>query len=47
MTSNSSLAILSEYPTPQSISDVPKEDILDILINKSKKGLQRSEKVYS
>lgn len=38
---------LSDYPTPQSILDAPKDRILDILISKSKKGLAWSEKVYS
>lgn len=45
-TSNSSLAILSEYPTPQSILEAPKETIIDILLAKSRKGLNWSEKIY-
>lgn len=47
VTSNSSIAILSDYPTPQSILDAPKDKILEILISKSKKGLSWSEKVYT
>ena len=46
-TSNSSIAILSEYPTPQSILEAPKETIIDILLAKSRKGLDWSEKIYS
>lgn len=45
-TSNSSIAILSEYPTPQSIIEAPKETIIDILLAKSRKGLNWSEKIY-
>ena len=45
-TSNSSIAILSEYPTPQSILEAPKEIIIDILLSKSRKGLNWSEKIY-
>ena len=47
VTSNSSIAILSEYPTPQLILAAPKDKILDILISKSKKGLSWSEKIYT
>ncbi|WP_195980139.1 IS110 family RNA-guided transposase [Clostridium butyricum] len=46
-TSNTSLEILSNYPTPKSIIDTPKEDVIKILIEKSKKGLTWSEKIYS
>lgn len=46
-TSNTSLEILSNYPTPKSIIDAPKEDIIKILIEKSKKGLAWSERIYS
>ena len=46
-TSNSSIAILSEYPTPQSILEAPKETIIDILLAKSRKGSDWSEKIYS
>ena len=46
-TSNTSLEILSKYPTPKSIIDASKEDILKILIEKSKKGLTWSENIYS
>jgi len=45
-TSNSSIAILSEYPTPQSILEAPKETIIDILLAKSRKGSNWSEKIY-
>ncbi|WP_160680870.1 IS110 family transposase [Clostridium sp. C8-1-8] len=44
--SNSSIAILSDYPTPQSILEAPKEKILEILIGKSRKGVTWAEKVY-
>jgi len=47
VTSLSSIAILSSYPSPKSVLDAPKDDILDILINKSRKGLVWAEKVYS
>ncbi|MBN1037105.1 IS110 family transposase [Clostridium botulinum] len=46
-TSNTSLEILSNYPTPKSIIDTPKEDVIKILLEKSKKGLTWSEKIYS
>jgi hypothetical protein len=46
-TSNTSLEILSNYPTPKSIIDASKEDILKILVEKSKKGLTWSENIYS
>lgn len=46
-TSNTSLEILSNYPTPKSIIDSPKEDVIKILIEKSKKGLYWSENIYS
>ena len=46
-TSNSSLAILKDYPTPESVLDAPKDLIIDILIKKSKKGVAWAEKVYS
>ena len=46
-TSNSSIAILSEYPTPQSILEAPKETIINILLAKSRKGSDWSEKIYS
>lgn len=46
-TSNTSLEILSKYPTPKSIINASKEDVLKILIEKSKKGLTWSEKIYS
>ncbi|NFO15386.1 IS110 family transposase [Clostridium botulinum] len=47
ITSNSSIAILSYYSTPQSILDAPKDKILEILISKSKRGLAWSEKIYT
>jgi len=46
-TSNTSLAILSNYPTPEAIIDAPKEDVIKILNNKSRKGLSWSEDKYS
>ena len=46
-TSNTSLELLSKYPTPKSIIDASKEDILKILTEKSKKGLTWSENIYS
>lgn len=45
-TSNSSLAILTKYSTPQAILDAPKEEVLELLISKSKKGLAWSENIY-
>ncbi len=47
VTSLSSIAILSNYPSPKSVLDAPKDDIFSILINKSRKGLAWAEKVYS
>jgi len=47
ITSNSSIAILSDYPTPQSILDAPKETLVNILTTKSRKGLSWAEKRYS
>ena len=47
VTSNSSIAILNEFPTPQAILSAPKDLIINILMEKSKKGLIWSEKVYS
>lgn len=47
LTSNSSIAILTEYQTPQSVLDAPKDTILGILISKSKKGLVWSENIYN
>ena len=46
-TSNTSLEILSNYPTPKSVIDAPKEDIMKILIEKSKKSVTWSENIYS
>lgn len=47
ITANSSIAILSAYPTPQAVLDTPKKEILELLIKKSKKGLTWSEKIYN
>lgn len=47
VTSLSSIAILSSYPSPKAVLDAPKDDILDILITKSRKGSLWAEKVYS
>lgn len=44
-TSNTSLTILSNYPTPEAIIAAPKEDVIKIL-NKSRKGLSWSEDKY-
>jgi transposase len=46
-TCKSSVELLSEYPTPQSILDAPKEDIIKILLNNSKKGIVWAENIYS
>lgn len=45
-TSNTSLEILSNYPTPKSVIDAPKEDVIKILMDKSKKGVTWSENIY-
>ena len=45
-TSKSSIELLSQYPTPQSILEVPKEDIINIFLNNSKKGISWSENIY-
>ncbi|MGF0111106.1 transposase, partial [Clostridium sp. SGI.024] len=47
VTSNSSLAILNDYPTPEAVLNAPKDIITDILIKKSKRGLTWAENVYS
>jgi len=47
VTSNSSLAILNDYPTPESIVNAPKDLMIGILTKKSKKGISWAEKVYS
>lgn len=47
ITSLSSIAILSKYPSPKAVLDAPKDAILDILITKSKKGVLWAEKIYS
>ncbi|MGL5649407.1 MAG: IS110 family transposase [Clostridium sp.] len=47
VTSNTSLAILSQYSTPQDILDAPKEDVLALLVAKSKKGLTWANEIYS
>ncbi|NLZ34624.1 MAG: IS110 family transposase [Clostridiales bacterium] len=46
-TSKSSIELLSKYPTPQSILDAPKEDIINIFLTNSKKGILWSENTYS
>lgn len=46
ITSNSSLKILMNYPTPQAILNAPKEDIINILLCESKKGLLWAENIY-
>ena len=46
VTSNSSLAILSAYPTPEAVLNAPKDDILELLISYSKKGAEWSENKY-
>lgn len=46
VTSNSSIAILTEYTTPQAILDAPKENVLNLLIKKSKKSSAWAEKIY-
>ncbi|NRZ28407.1 transposase [Clostridium beijerinckii] len=46
-TSKSSIELLSQYPTPQSILEAPKENIIKIFLNSSKKGIIWSENTYS
>ena len=46
-TSKSSIELLSQYPTPQSILDTPKEEIIQIFLNNSKKGIVWAENIYS
>jgi transposase len=46
-TSKSSIELLSQYPTPQSILEASKEDIIKIFLNSSKKGIIWSENIYS
>lgn len=47
ITSHSSIAILSDYPTPQAILAAPKDTLVSILTTKSRKGLSWAEKKYS
>jgi transposase len=44
--SKSSIELLSQYPTPQSILEAPKENIIKIFLNNSKKGIVWSENIY-
>ena len=46
-TCKSSVELLSEYSTPQSILDAPKEEIIKIFLNNSKKGIVWAENIYS
>lgn len=46
-TSKSSIELLSKYPTPQSILEAPKENIIKVFLNNSKKGIAWSENIYS
>jgi len=46
-TSKSSIELLSQYSTPQSTLEAPKEDIIKIFLNNSKKGIVWSENIYS
>ena len=46
-TCKSSIELLSEYSTPQSILDAPKEEIIKIFLNNSKKGIVWAENIYS
>ncbi|NOV59936.1 IS110 family transposase [Clostridium beijerinckii] len=46
-TSKSSIELLSQYPTPQSILEAPKENIIKIFLDSSKKGIIWSENTYS
>ena len=45
-TSNSSLAILNAYPTPEAVLNAPKNQILELLISNSKKGAIWAENKY-
>ena len=47
ITGNTSLAILEAYSTPQAIVKATKEDILELLLRSSKKGLDWSRKAYT
>lgn len=46
MTSPSSIAILKQYQTPKSILDASKDDIIDLLLKSSKKGLTWCNNAY-
>ena len=46
-TGKSSVELLSDYSTPQSILDAPKEEIIKIFLNNSKKGIVWTENIYS
>ncbi|KLE16886.1 IS110 family transposase [Clostridium sp. C8] len=46
VTSNTSIDLLSNYQTPESILNAPEDKILDILITKSKKGAKWAQNKY-
>jgi len=46
ITGNTSLAILEAYPTPKSILDAPKEDIILLLRKNARKGIAWYLKAY-
>lgn len=46
-TCKSSVELLSEYSTPKSILYAPKEEIIKIFLNNSKKGIVWAENIYS
>lgn len=43
----SSLAVLSKYPTPRDIIDAPKDEVIDIIKEASRKGITWSENTYT
>lgn len=46
ITGPSSIAILKQYQTPKAILDASKDDIIDLLLKSSKKGLAWCNKIY-
>jgi transposase len=46
ITSKTSIAVLKKYSSPQAILDADKDELIELISTNSRKGLERSEKVY-
>lgn len=47
ITTNSSLAILESYPTPEAVLNAPKDKIIELLMKASRRGIKWCENKYS